>query len=126
MITVYNRTNETHTGPNNYQIFRGGDTSILSNPYTDIKDRTTKALYVVKDRDEAIERYSQYFDMMYGGNIRFKEVVDEIYEKWRRGEDVYLECYCGVGTNGKKRCHGEVIVEKLQKRFIKENFKKFG
>ena len=95
--------------------------SILSNPYTDIKDRTTKALYVVKDRDEAIERYSQYFDMMYGGNIRFKEVVDEIYEKWRRGEDVYLECYCKP-----KRCHGDIIVEKLQKRFIKENFKKFG
>ena len=119
MITVYNRTIESHTGPNNYQIFRGGDTSILSNPYTDIKDRTTKALYVVKDRDEAIERYSQYFDMMYGGNIRFKEVVDEIYEKWRRGEDVYLECYCKP-----KRCHGDFIVEKLQKRFIKENFKK--
>lgn len=123
MITVYNRTNETHTGPNNYQIFRGGDTSILSNPYTDIKDRTTKALYVVKDRDEAIDRYSQYFDMMYSGNLQFKQVVDEIYYKWVNGEDVYLECYCGTGTNGKKRCHGEVIVEKLEKKLLKSKFK---
>lgn len=121
MITVYNRAIETHTGPNNYQIFRGGDTDILSNPYTDIKDKQTKALYVVKNREEAIERYSQYFDMMYGGNIRFKQIVDEIYEKYKRGEDVYLECYCKP-----KRCHGDIIVEKLQKRFIRENFKKFG
>ena len=122
MITVYNRTNETHIGPNNYQIFRGGDTSILSNPYTHIKDKTTKALYIVKDREEAIERYSQYFDMMYNGNISFKNIVDEIYEQYINGEDIYLECYCGVGTNGKKRCHGEVIVEKLQKRFLKSKF----
>lgn len=118
MITVYNRTNETHTGPNNYQIFRGGDTGILSNPYTHIKDKKTKALYIVKDRDEAINRYSQYFDMMYSGNLQFKQVVDEIYYKWVNGEDVYLECYCKP-----KRCHGDIIVEKLQKRFIKEKFK---
>jgi hypothetical protein len=120
MIKVYNRTNETHIGPNNYQIFRGGDTSILSNPYTEIKDRTTKALYIVKDREEAIERYSQYFDMMYNGNISFKNIVDEIYEKYINGEDIYFECYCKP-----KRCHGDVIAEKIQKRFIKEKFKAF-
>lgn len=118
MITVYNRINETHTGPNNYQIFRGGDTDILSNPYTHIKDKKTKALYIVKDRDEAIDRYSLYFDMMYSGNLQFKQVVDEIYNKWVNGEDVYLECFCKP-----KRCHGDIIIEKLQKKFIKEKFK---
>ena len=118
MIYVYNRTKETHEGPNNYFI---GRPSILGNPYTHIKDKTTLASYVVRTRDEAIELYDHYFDVMYSGNIEYQKLIDEIYEKWRRGEDVYLECYCKP-----KRCHGDIIVEKLQKRFIKENFKKFG
>ena len=66
MIYVYNRTKETHEGPNNYPIFRGG--SILGNPYTHIKDKTTLASYVVRTRDEAIELYDHYFDVMYSGN----------------------------------------------------------
>jgi hypothetical protein len=57
---------------------------------------------------------------MYNGNISFKNIVDEIYEKYINGEDIYLECYCKP-----KRCHGDVIAEKIQKRFIKEKFKAF-
>ena len=56
--------------------------------------------------------------MMYSGNLQFKQIVDEIYYKWVNGEDVYLECFCKP-----KRCHGDIIVEKLQKKFIKEKFK---
>ena len=37
-------------------------------------------------------------------------------KKYKNGETVYLECYCGDGI--KKNCHGEVIVEKLQKDFF--------
>lgn len=119
-IIVYNKNVETHVGDNNYPIYRG---TILGNPYTDIKDRKTKALYVVANRDEAIARYSDYFDRKYKGDVAFKAIVDEIYEKYKNGEDVYLECYCGVGTEDKKNCHGEVIAEKLQKRLVKEKFK---
>lgn len=111
-IIVYNRKNEEHVGENNYPIFRP---SILSNPYTHIKDKKTKALYVVKTREEAINRYSHHFDVMYGRNTDFTKVVDEIYEKYRRGEDVYLECYCHP-----EPCHGDIIAEKLQCRLIKE------
>lgn len=115
MIYVYNRTKETHVGPNNYPIFRGK--SILANPYTDIKDKATKALFVVKNREEALAKYSQYFDLMYASNIEFKKLVDEIYKKYKNGEDIYLECYCAPLP-----CHGNIIANKLQKRSIKETF----
>ena len=120
-IIVYNRTVEDHSSnPNNYPIYRGG--SILGNPYTDKPLDKTRAIFHVANRDEAIARYDSYFDMMYGTNEAFTELIDEIYEKYKNGEDVYLECYCGTGENGHKNCHGEVIKEKLQKRLIKEKF----
>jgi exoribonuclease II len=116
MIYIYNRTKETHEGPNNYYIGRGG--SILGNPFTHIQDKKTLASFVVKTRDEAIDQYSHYFDIMYDGNIQFKNTIDEIYTKYKNGIDVYLECYCAP-----LRCHGDIIKEKLQKRLIKERIK---
>jgi len=118
-IIVYNRKDEDFSmHPNNYPIYRGG--SILGNPYTDKPLKGTLAIYHVRTKDEAIERYDSYFDLQYTTNYKFKAVIDEIYEKYKNGEDVYLECYCGVGDGVKKNCHGEIIAEKLQKRLIKE------
>ena len=125
MIYVYNRRVEDHTdeGLNNYPIYRG---SILGNPYTHIKDKQTKALFIVKDRDEAIDRYGAYFDRMYKGNAPFKFIIDEIYEKYKNGEDIYLECYCkkypckSGEHSDEVRCHGDIIKEKLEKRLVKE------
>lgn len=113
-IIVYNRKDEDYSSlPNNYPIYRGG--SVLGNPYTDKPLKGTLAIYQVRTRDEAIERYYSYFDLQYEHNIEFKNLVDEIYEKYKNGEDVYLECYCHP-----LRCHGDIIAEKLQKRLIKE------
>ena len=121
-IIVYNRTKEDHSSnPNNYPIFRGG--SVLGNPYTDKPLKNTLAVFKAKDREEAIMKYDTYFDTQYGRNRDFTMAIDEIYEKYRNGEDVYLECYCGVGDGIKKKCHGEVIAEKLQKRLLKEKIK---
>ena len=111
-IIVYNRNNETHIGENNYPIYRP---NILSNPYTEIKDKQTKALFVVKNRDEAIQKYNDYYDLKYGKDIQFTNVIDDIYEKYKNGETVYLECYCYPLP-----CHGDVIVKKLEKRLLKE------
>lgn len=116
-IHVYNRTVEMHDNePNNYPIYRP---FILSNPYTHIKDKKTKALYVLNTREEAINAYSHYFDLMYGSNISFTKIIDEIYDKYKSGEDIWLECYCAP-----KPCHGNVIEEKLRCRLIKEKLKK--
>jgi hypothetical protein len=109
---VYNITKEEHFGENSFYCGRG---SVLGNPYTHIKDKETKARYVVKDRDEAIDRYSGYFDVMYGGNKEFTKAVDEIYSLYKAGKDVYLGCYCKP-----QRCHCDVIVDKLRKRLVKE------
>ena len=122
MIYVYNREKEDYSMlDNNYPIYRG--VSILGNPYTHLPVKDTKAMFQCKTREEAIEKYDKYFDIMYGNNIEFTKIIDEMYEKYKNGEDIYLECFCGKGKNGEKKCHGEVIEEKLQKRLIKEKYK---
>ena len=118
-IYVYNRKVEDHTDQeNNYPCYRTKNGNILGNPYTHIKDKKTLAMFVVKTRDEAIDRYEGYFDRMYKGNAPFKYIIDEIYEKYKNGEDVYLECYCKP-----ERCHCDIIKEKLEKRLLKERIK---
>ena len=115
-IIVYNRTKEDYSDrENNYPIYRP---SILSNPYTHIKDKKTLAMFVVNTREEAIERYKGYFDRMYNGNRPFRYLIDEIYEKYKRGEDIYLECYCAPLP-----CHGDIIKDKLEKRLVRERIK---
>ena len=116
-IIVYNRTKEDHSeNPNNYPCYRGG--SILGNPYTEKPLSKTLAIYQVKTREEAIERYASYFDVMYSTNETFKELVDEIYEKYKSGEDIYLECYCKpLG------CHCDIIANKLQRRLLRERIR---
>lgn len=112
-IFVYNINEEDHgNNPNNYIITRPG---ILGNPYTYIKDRKTKAKYVVSSREEAIERYSTYFDVMYSGNKVFKAVIDDMYDKYKNGEDIYLQCVCKPLS-----CHGDIIAKRLQQRLLKE------
>ena len=117
MIIVYNRGKEDHTmHPNNYPIYRGG--SVLGNPYTDKPLKGTLAVFKAKNREEAIEKYDTYFDTQYGRNKEFTAVIDEIYEKYKNGETIYLECYCAPLP-----CHGDIIVKKLQQRLLKEKIK---
>ena len=111
-ITLFNVNEEEYIGDNVYLIHRP---YILSNPYTHIKNKETKAMFVVSTRDEAIDKYSHYFDIMYGNDILFTQTIDEIYQKYRNGEDIKLGCYCYP-----KRCHGEIIINKLRAKLMKE------
>lgn len=112
-VIVYNKNVEDYSMcQNNYYIGRG---SVLGNPYTHKPLQGTMAIYHTRNREEAIERYSGYFDLMYERDAKFKYVIDEIYEKYKRGEDVYLACYCKP-----EPCHGDIIAQKLQKRLLKE------
>lgn len=111
-IKVFNVNDEEYFGDNVYLIHRP---HILSNPYTHIKDKQTKAMYVVKTREDAIKLYSHYYDIMYESNIKFKNEIDEIYNKYRNGEEILLGCYCAP-----KQCHGDIIIKKLQSRLLKE------
>lgn len=115
-VIVYNRTKDDYSFmPNNYYI---GRPSILGNPYSHLPEDKCQAIYKCKTRDESIQRYSGYFDLMYGKNKEFTELIDEMYEKYKAGEDIYLECYCKP-----EPCHGDIIAEKLEQRFIKERMK---
>ena len=119
MIYVYNREKEDYSMlDNNYPIYRGA--SILGNPYTHLPVKDTKAMFQCKTREEAIEKYDEYFDIMYGNNIEFTKIIDEMYEKYKNGEDIYLECYCKPQS-----CHGDIIAKKLQEMFIKEKYEKY-
>ena len=119
MIYVYNREKEDYSMlDNNYPIYRG--VSILGNPYTHLPVKDTKAMFQCKTREEAIEKYDKYFDIMYGNNIEFTKIIDEMYEKYKNGEDLFLECYCKP-----QPCHGDIIAKKLQEMFIKEKFKTY-
>lgn len=114
---VYNRSHEDHSAnPNNYPIFRGG--SILGNPYTDKPLKGTLAIYKVGTREEAIQRYDSYFDMMYNGNANFRSIVNELREKHKNGETIYLECYCHPLP-----CHGDIIAKKIERMVLLERIK---
>ena len=117
MIYVYDRNAEDFSAlENNYPIYRG--VSILGNPYTHLPVKDTKAMFQCKTREESIEKYSEYFDIMYGNNIEFTKIIDEMYEKYKNGEDLFLECYCKP-----QPCHGDIIAKKLQEMLIKEKYK---
>lgn len=115
MIKIYNMSTETYVGDNVYNISRDG---IFGNPFTHIKNGKTKADVVVGSRDEAIDLYSKYFDRMYDGDEAFRKAFDEMFERYERGEDIYLGCYCAP-----LRCHGEIIEQKLVQFSMRKKLK---
>lgn len=112
-VIRYSIKNETHTGENNFLIHRP---FIFSNPFTHIKDKNTKAKYVVSSREEAIDLYRDYFDTMLLTSPKFKEEWDKMYEAYKTFDEIYIGCYCSAT----EPCHGDVIIEKLKRRSIKE------
>lgn len=126
MIYVYNKKIDDFSNEKNH--FNIGRPYVLQNPYTSMPLEKTNAIYKVDTKEEAIKAYDHYFDLMYHSNLKFKKVVDLIYEKYKSGEDVYLACWCKpyrVGTEEYRKdtkisCHGDIIKEKLEKRLLKE------
>lgn len=113
----YCKLDEEHIGPNAFDVSR---CTVLGNPFTHIKTKKTKASMVVKDRDTAIDLYNDYFDSAYIKNEDFRHAVDKIYEAYKNYDDVYIGCYCKLN----ERCHGDIIIKKMQQRAIKERLTK--
>ena len=116
MIHVYNHTREIHSGHDNYPVYFGA--SIISNPYTDLKEKRRSVFYA-KSLDEALRRYSAYYDLMYKNNKEFRGLIDEIYDKYKSGIDVYLE-----DSDYDTECTGDIIKKKLEKRLVLEKIRK--
>lgn len=116
-VVRYCVKNETHEGENVFLIHRP---FIFSNPFTHIKNKNTKAKYVVDTRDAAIDMYNDYFDVMAETSPTFKEEWDKLYKSYVDNDEIYLGCYCGENET----CHGDIIIEKLKKRSIKDMLQK--
>lgn len=112
-IIVYNTNIEDYTNKkNNFYI---GRPSILGNPFTHDGKRSNLAKLSFRTREEALEAYKMYFYEMMEGDDDFKNAFNEIYEAYKSGEDVYLQCFCKP-----LKCHGDFLKEEMQKRLVKE------
>ena len=115
-ITVYNTHQEDYTyKPNNFLICRTKDGNPLANPFTYNGVKTRLAKLSFKTREEAINAYKMYFKKMYGLDEGLTKAFDTIYEKYKNGEDIYLQCCCKPLP-----CHGDFLAEELQRKLIKE------
>ena len=115
-ITVYNTHQEDYTyKPNNFLICRTKEGNPLANPFTYNGVKTRLAKLSFKTREEAIDAYKMYFKKMYGLDEGLTKAFDTIYEKYKNGEDIYLQCCCKPLP-----CHGDFLAEELQRKLIKE------
>lgn len=112
-VIRYCKLEEEHSGENSFDISRPNP---LGNPYTHIKSKKTLATYVVKNRDEAIALYSDYFDYMLRISPKFRDAWDKLYEAYQKYDIIYIGCYCHRNEN----CHGDIIIKKLKQRAMKE------
>jgi len=119
MIHIYNSHEEDFTSePNNFYCGRSKNFNPLSNPFTYNGVKSNLAKLSFKTRDEAVDAYGMYFDRMYGNDEDLTKAFDEIYEHYKNGEDIYLQCFCHP-----KRCHCEIIADRLQRKLIKEKIR---
>ena len=116
-IIVYNTNLEDHTntGECNFYIGRSKTGNPLGNPFTHNGVRKSLAKLSFKTREEAIDAFRKYFKEVYGKDEEITKAFDEIYEHYKNGEDVYLQCFCKPNA-----CHGDVIAEELQKKLVRE------
>jgi len=82
-----------------------GRGSIYGNIYTHIKDRQTKAEFIVESLEESIDKYKIYFIDRVEKDIEFRKKVLGL-----RGKS--LGCFCKQ-RNREVPCHGDVIVDWL-------------
>lgn len=121
-IIVYNSHLENHENEkNNFYIGRSRNGNPLGNPFTYEGKKSDIARFVVNTREESIEKYKEYFREMYGKDNDLTRAFNEIYEHYRNGEDVYLQCFCKPLP-----CHGDFLAEELQRKLLIEkiNMKK--
>jgi len=92
-----NDTRVVHRNKENYDVYIGRP-SIWGNPYTHIKDRDTKAEFLVRNREEAIDKYREWIKSQ-----------PHLLEKLETLKGKVLACWCKP-----RACHGDVLVELLR------------
>lgn len=116
-VIRYCKLEEEHIGDNCFDISRP---NVLGNPYTHIKSKKTLALFVVKTREEAIEKYEAYFEKMLETSEQFRNEWERMYDAYKKFDVIYIGCYCHTNEN----CHGDILIKKLKQRLLKEAVQK--
>lgn len=75
-------------------------------PFTTIKDRPTLAKEIVQTKEEALEKYKQYV-------LSNSELMGSLHEL----EGKTLGCFCKP-----EKCHGDVLLELLTQKKLKDLF----
>ena len=107
---------EEHNGDNAFRVHHG---YILGNPYTHIKDKTTKAMVIVKTREEAIDRYERYFEESLKLNPEFKQEFERMVDACMQYDEIWVGCYCGE----QESCHADYIIKRLRQECTKRMIK---
>lgn len=120
-IIVWNSYDIHDFSSKKYNFFIGKTSkgNILSNPFGIGGKRKNLKKMTFPTREEALEAYSEYFDMMYSINATFKRNIDYLCQLVENGNDIYLQCFCHP-----LKCHGDIIAEKISKKIIKHNSQK--
>jgi len=93
-------TRVVHCQKEHYDVYIGrGHDSQWGNPFTHIQDRSTKAQFIVKTREEAIAKYREWL-------LAQPELMNKILDL----DSKVLGCWCKP-----KSCHGDVIIEVINK-----------
>lgn len=117
-IVVWNTNSDVDFSSEETNFYIGRSSSMnspLCNPYTHAGKRSNLAKLTFPTRKQCLEAYELYFNAMYGKDDEFTNAFDKIYEKYKEGKDIYLQCFCHP-----KPCHGDIIARKLQQKLIKE------
>lgn len=91
------QTRVVHCKKEPYDIYIGRP-SIWGNPFTHIKDRTTKAEFVVSTREEAIMMYKEYLLNSPHLMVKLESLRGKV-----------LGCWCKP-----QACHGDVLIEVME------------
>lgn len=100
-------TRLVHCNQEPYDVYIGRP-SKWGNPFTHIIGKETLAEFVVETREEAIIKYKEYL-------LNNQELMDDLGEL----EGKVLGCWCYP-----KSCHGNILMELLTQKKLKEFFKK--
>jgi hypothetical protein len=96
-------TRVVHCQKEDYDVYIGRP-SEWGNPYTHIKDKTTKANFIVKTRNEAISKYREW-------------VLSQphLIEKLGALKGKKLGCWCHP-----KKCHGDILIQLIREYDIRQ------
>lgn len=108
---------EEHNGENVFLCHRP---YAFGNPFIVNKTSKFKGLIKVSSLEECLELYDKYFDKSIVENPDFKKEWEKLIEAYNKFEIVYLGCYCPLN----KRCHTDIIKDKLERYILKEKVKK--